>query len=348
MGKSTLISNISVAASQLGKKTILVDADIAMADVGLILGLDVDGPTLQDTLADEIETSEAIYTGPKGLDVIPAAVSFHEVIKTNPEKLQDLTSELEKKYEIVFIDSPSGFGKASISSVKASDEIVLIVNPTMTSISDALRTKKIAKRFNKKIIGAIISKASGSEGEIPIEEVKSTIDLPILSIIPKNPKIKESGSVGSPILTKYPDSESSQTFINLAEKILKKGEEIDYQELAEKPLDKIKEIGKKKTINYRLLLETEKERKNRKKVKEWLEPKIGAEKKEKQEHAEKETIKEEKTSETDEKRTEAEVQTVEKGAVREEKETGLDKKKILVLAVLAIVAILVLLIGIGI
>lgn len=347
VGKSTIISNLSVATSQLGENVILVDADIAMADVGLELGIDVDGPTLQDILAGDKDISEATYSGPAGVSVIPAAVSFHEVTRANPEKLDGLTDSLAEEYDYVFIDSPSGFGKAAISSLKASDEIVLIVNPTMTSISDALRTKEIAARFNKKILGVVVSKSSDSSEEIPIEKIKSTLELPILDIIPEDPNIKKSAYVGSPAVVRYPDSPSAGTIRNLAKKILSEDEEINYQDLAEKNISEIKKIAQEKNINYSLLLEIEKEGKNREDLKKWLKSEIESTKSEMEEaETDKDFDSEKEVPETGKEREEAlrriskdidlEESIGEKTTAEEETSGPSQTEKIIVLILLAL------------
>ncbi|KXB03981.1 hypothetical protein AKJ49_02415 [candidate division MSBL1 archaeon SCGC-AAA382A03] len=69
VGKTTIVANMAVKATRLGKKAVVVDADVPMADLALSLGMDIEGPTLHGVLSGEIELEEAIYDGPEKIKV---------------------------------------------------------------------------------------------------------------------------------------------------------------------------------------------------------------------------------------------------------------------------------------
>lgn len=75
-GKTTVSVNLGTMLAQLGKETYLMDADIGMANVGLVLGLQDAPITLHEILAGKRNINDAIYEGPAGLKVIPSGISL--------------------------------------------------------------------------------------------------------------------------------------------------------------------------------------------------------------------------------------------------------------------------------
>ncbi len=274
VGKSTIVANVAIAASRLGKDVVLVDADISMADLALSLGLEMDRSTLHDVLASDAELSDAIYSGPEGVKVVTAGVSLHELRKAEPGNLVNIVDELSEIFDLVLIDSPSGLGKAALTSLRASEEYVLVTAPILTSIADSLRTNEIADRLGKTPLGIVVSRTTGEEEDVPVEEIESTLELPILSEIPEDPEVQMSASVGNPVIIRKPDSPSSRSFRELAWEIIVDKGEVDYNDILENTVEEIKDITKERDINPEILLELEKENENRSTLKDWLQSRI--------------------------------------------------------------------------
>jgi len=99
-GKTTAIANVGVALAQFGKEVIVIDADITMANLSLILGMEDIPITLHDVLSGEAELNDAIYEGPaRGLEMtsITALLIGKELILvTNPE-ISAITDSLKTK-----------------------------------------------------------------------------------------------------------------------------------------------------------------------------------------------------------------------------------------------------------
>jgi len=83
-GKTTLTANLGIALAQHGYDVTIVDADITMANLELILGMEGLPVTLQNVLAGEARIEEAIYSGPGGVKVVPAGVSLEGLRKGEP------------------------------------------------------------------------------------------------------------------------------------------------------------------------------------------------------------------------------------------------------------------------
>lgn len=71
VGKTTITANLGVALSTYGEETLVLDADVAMANLELILGMEGKSVTLHDVLSGDASIEDAIYEGPGGVKVVP-------------------------------------------------------------------------------------------------------------------------------------------------------------------------------------------------------------------------------------------------------------------------------------
>lgn len=274
VGKSTVTRNVATAAGEIGEEVILIDADIPMAGLILSLGLDVEGPTLHEVLSGEGKLENAIYEGPEGVDVLPTGISLDGVRKANPKRLAGVLEDISESYDTILIDAPAGLGAAALTVLRASDELVLITVPVVNSLTDALRTKEVAVRFNTEPLGVIISRTFDSDVDVPREEVENMLGIPILGVVPEDTEVRRSASIGEPVVSRKPDSASSEAFKKIAEEIFVKRKGIDYDEFVEKSVAEIIELSEEKDLNYKRLLEKEKKKNNRESLITWIETQI--------------------------------------------------------------------------
>ena len=75
-GKTTVTLNLGTSLAMLKKKTVILDADIGMANLGLLIGLEKSKITLHEVLSGSAEIKEAIYKGPEGLMIVPSGLSL--------------------------------------------------------------------------------------------------------------------------------------------------------------------------------------------------------------------------------------------------------------------------------
>jgi septum site-determining protein MinD len=219
-GKTTVVANIGMAMAQLGHKVVLLDADLMMANLGSMLGLEEQKVTLHDVLAEEAELSEAIFSGPEGVKVVHSGISLEGIQRAKLERLKKVVNELAEKFKFLLVDAPSGLERDAIAALTMAQKLVLIATPDIASISNAFKTKLIAERLNVKPIGAVINRAAGGDFDIPPDEIKSALELPVLAIIPEDFEVRRSVALGEPVVTHSPKSRSAREF-KLAAKLAK-------------------------------------------------------------------------------------------------------------------------------
>jgi len=219
-GNTTAVANLGTAMAQLGKKVTILDADVAMANLGLMFGLEKEEISLHDVLAGGASIEKATYTGPAGVRIVPSSISLEEVRRAKLEHLKEAVSELVKRTDILLIDSPAGLDSDAITALTLGQELILVVTPDIASLSDALKTKIISEDLGVKPIGIVVNRASDKSMDLPINQIESVLDLRVLSVIPEDPEVGRSISLRQPLVICGPSSPAAQAFIKLAADLL--------------------------------------------------------------------------------------------------------------------------------
>ncbi|GBF36821.1 cell division ATPase MinD [Methanofervidicoccus abyssi] len=221
-GKTTIAANLAVALAKFRRDVIVLDADIAMANLELVLGVEGKGKTLNDVLAGRASIEEAIYEGPAGVKVVPAGISLDAFRKARPEKLEEVLKKLHDMAEIIIIDCPAGIGREALTAISASEHLILVVNPEISSISDALKVIAIARRLDTNVLGAIINRTMKEDSELSSKAIATILEVPVLGVVPEDPNVRKCAAFGVPIVIRYPDSPASQAIMEIAAKLIGK------------------------------------------------------------------------------------------------------------------------------
>ncbi|MEM3401819.1 MAG: cell division ATPase MinD [Candidatus Hadarchaeales archaeon] len=215
-GKTTVVANLGVAMARLGRKIVLLDADVMMADLAILLGVEDHKVTLHDVLAGEAPIRKAIASGPEGVKVVPGGVSMEGIRKAKLEGIKNVVQQLSKMFQFVFIDVPSGLDRDAITAMSQAKEAVIVVTPDLAAVSNAIKTKLVAEKLGLKSIGAIVTRATETGLDIPPREISMILDIPILGVIPEDRAVRQSIALGEPVITKAPQSLAAREFKMLA------------------------------------------------------------------------------------------------------------------------------------
>jgi septum site-determining protein MinD len=215
-GKTTVSVNLGTMLAQLGKETYLMDADIGMANVGLVLGLQDAPITLHEILAGKGNINDAIYEGPAGLKVIPSGISLQGFQQADPDKIRDVMSELVKRCEFLLIDAPAGISKDGVVPLAVADEVILVVNPELSSIVDALKTKILTEVVGGHVLGSIINRVDQDKTDIITKKMEKVLGVKVLGIIPEDSNVRRASSAKTPIVIKFPTSPASKAIRRIA------------------------------------------------------------------------------------------------------------------------------------
>lgn len=222
VGKTTLTSNLAYALAELGENVIAVDANLTTPNLGLHFGLHLVPNTLHDVLRGDIKLRDALYRHPYGFKVIPSSMSVNALTGVDIKKLPKVTLNLLGKADFILMDCAAGLGKEAVSAIDATDEIILVTNPDLPSVVDALKAARVASRLKKKVTGVVLNRVRNKRHEMPPEEVEEMVGAPVIASIPEDKRVSESLALRTPIIDYIPDSPAAMEIRYLAHKLVGK------------------------------------------------------------------------------------------------------------------------------
>jgi len=219
VGKTTSTLNLGHALACLGKKVLLLDANLVTPNLALHLGMLTPDGTLNQFLRKEKSLQEVTHLHESGVSLIPSSPSYSEYQKTNSQSLSEIFEHLDDTADYVLIDSPSGLGYEVSQVLKNSDEALIVVNPNLSSVMDGLKTIQLAKENQNIITGAILNMSNNGRSELKPSEVARILGIPIIANIKHDRKVRKSLHQQSPLTYLYPRSKSAKGFKAVAEYI---------------------------------------------------------------------------------------------------------------------------------
>jgi len=218
-GKTTTAINLGAALNKLDKEVIIVDANLNTPNIGIHLGAPVVPISLNHVLKGKADLNEAIYEHHSGMKILPSALSVNELTRFNTKKLPEVVKSLRGISDFVIFDSASGFGEELMDTLRASDEIIIVTNPEMLAVTDALKTVRVARRMGKNVRGAVVTKWQNKKFEMSFPSIKSMLETPIIGIIPDDNSVRESLNRKDAVVHTHPRSKSAKKYNELAIKI---------------------------------------------------------------------------------------------------------------------------------
>ncbi len=168
VGKTVLAANIAAALQRLGDRTLLVDADLGLANADVILGLHPQY-TLPQLLQGRCALHEALVRAPGGFDLLPAGSGLVEGTRLNEftmRGIKSLLGEFEDSYDTILFDTGAGIGEVVTFFACLSDILLLVTTPEPTSMTDAYATVKIlAQRFGCNAFHLVVNESDPLQPE---------------------------------------------------------------------------------------------------------------------------------------------------------------------------------------
>jgi septum site-determining protein MinD len=217
VGKTSVVVALGSAMADLGKKVLLVDANLSAPNLGV--HLDVLNPevTLHHVLCKKAHLKHAVHKLDK-FDLLPA--SLFERVQVNPLRLKEKLRYTRKKYDVVLIDSSPALNDETLAVMLASDELVVVTTPDYPTLSTTLKAVKKAQQRDAPIVGLILNKVHDKNFEISLEDIENTLDLPILAVIPHDLNVLKALSQFIPSTDFKKNSKSSEEYRRLAASLL--------------------------------------------------------------------------------------------------------------------------------
>jgi septum site-determining protein MinD len=224
-GKSVISSNLSIVLSQSGANVFILDADLKMANISLLLDLEYPDITLNNVLSGEAELEEAVYEK-YGVKILPAGIPLSKVKKTKIKKLEEIFEKIARNTDYLIIDTAPGLEVDAISALAGADNVLLVINPEISSITDVFKIKKVCDLLKTNILGLVVNRIRYDLSELSVKEIETILESHAVGTIPEDQEVKRSVAFGTPVCIRNPDSIASKAIYRLGMNILGKKEEL--------------------------------------------------------------------------------------------------------------------------
>ena len=231
VGKTTTAINLGAAINYFGKDVLIIDGSLSTPNIGIHLGSPEVPINLNHVLLKKAEPYEAVYEHESGIKIMPSSLSIKDLETIKPEKIKEFKKDFMNLSDNVIVDCSAGLGKEALSTMEMADSLIIVTNPEMPAITDALKTIKIAEKLNKPVIGIIITRVKKNKSEMQPEAVKDMLETPILGMIPEDIIFQESLNLKDAVVHTHPKSKPARAYKEIAAKILN----LEYDSDKDKP-----------------------------------------------------------------------------------------------------------------
>jgi flagellar biosynthesis protein FlhG len=229
VGKSNLAANLAVALGRRGARVLLLDADLAQANLDLLLGLHPRFD-LQHVLAGEKTLDEILVDGPTGVKLIPACSGLPGLAELDDYRRECLLrglGQLDGEADLILMDLASGVSRQVTAFCLAADEVMVVTTPEMPAFSDAYGLIKLLQQRGLAQPPQLVVNMAGS-----VEEAEETahrirlvarrflrVEIDEWSSIPFDPSIARAVRLQEPVVTAFPNSPAAAAYVALAERM---------------------------------------------------------------------------------------------------------------------------------
>ncbi|MDR3562865.1 MAG: septum site-determining protein MinD [Negativicutes bacterium] len=234
VGKTTTTANLGTGFALLGKKVVLVDADIGLRNLDVVMGLEnrivYD---LVDVTEGNCRLKQALIRDKRyeTLYLLPAAQT-RDKNAVNPEQMKQLCHDLAQDFDFVIIDCPAGIEQGFRNAIAGADRAIIVTTPEVSAVRDADRIIGLLEaegKHNPKLIVNRIRPGMVKRGDMmDIDDIIEILAVDLLGIIPEDEYIIISTNRGEPAIVN-PASKASTAYKNVVRRLV--GENVPLMSL---------------------------------------------------------------------------------------------------------------------
>ncbi len=231
VGKTNVTVNIAIALSQRGYRVVIIDADLGLSNIDVLFGI-VPKYTMLDCIKNDKGLLDILCDGPGNIKFISGGSGVQELInldKSSLELFMANMSLLDHIADYILIDTGAGLSDTVMNFVMSADEVVLVVTPEPTSITDAYALVKTVSNIEKNCTINVLINRAESEQEAKnvynnfamVSEKFLGMKLQSLGYLPFDQMLIKSVKLQKPYLLSYPKNYTSRLFFELADTLIK-------------------------------------------------------------------------------------------------------------------------------
>lgn len=230
VGKTNFSINLALALQEVGKKTLIFDADLGMANIDVVLGV-IPQYTLTHVIRGQKSLKEIMLEGPNGLKILPGSSGSAELSSLTDMQIQNLITEwkmLDDKFDFILVDTGAGVHKDVLNFLQAADDIVIVLTPEPPSITDSYGLIKILSHMpiTSSLYLVVNQVADEDEGNKIYRRISNVTreflgtKVNLLGFIPWDDKVGAAVRRQKPFILEYPNSAAARGIRHVVQRLL--------------------------------------------------------------------------------------------------------------------------------
>jgi flagellar biosynthesis protein FlhG len=235
VGKTFVSANLAAALARSGRKVLVLDADLGLANLDVVLNL-YPKITLHDVFTGKSTLADAILPAPGGFHVLLAGSGMVEYSRMTPEvrdQLQKVIADVAPKFDHVLLDTGAGISDVVLYTVSLAGQVLVVVTPEPTSLTDAYATIKVlattqARRHMHLLVNQTRKAGEGRAVRLQLQQVidryvnpqlDSPVRLELLGDVPSDGAVRESVLRRQLMLEALPGTPASVALLAVASRM---------------------------------------------------------------------------------------------------------------------------------
>lgn len=227
VGKTNIVANAAVSLSRMGKRVVIIDADVGLANIDIIFNLRPEF-NIRHVISSEKTLKEVMVRSEHGVNILPGGSGFADMTQLGEGEKLNLLTEFETladQADIIFVDTGAGISSNVLYFNSACDECVVIATNEPTSITDAYAMMKVMSReYGTKYFKLIVNMVdSAAEAKKVYASLSGALDkflknvvLEYVGHIPFDRQLQQSVQKRGLVMDHFPDSASAQAIREIA------------------------------------------------------------------------------------------------------------------------------------
>lgn len=226
VGKTAVTANTAVSLAKLGKKVLILDADLGLANIDVVFGL-APKYNLNHFFSGEQELSAILVDGPSGVKILPAGSGVQNFTRLDSQQKQKLLDSLDlmhNDFDFVLIDTEAGISENVTYFNTAAQEILVVTTPDPTAITDAYALMKLlSTQYHEKRFNLVVNMIQTEEEALDVYRKLTMvanryldISIEFLGSIPADRQMIDAIRKQKVIVELYPASRITSAFSQLA------------------------------------------------------------------------------------------------------------------------------------
>ena len=226
VGKSNFSLNFALSLQKLGKRVLVFDADIGMANIDVLMGMQAPY-NLVHLLRREKTIWEIVQEGPLGLHFIAGGSGFRDLLNLSDRELDYFGDQIDKlhgHYDLILFDTGAGLSKETVRFITAAQETVVVTTPEPTAITDAYALIKMVRSMNQDVeFKLVVNRAADNrEGRQTADKISMvarqflSLNLPLLGIILDDANVPKAVKRQVPFTIAYPGGSAARAVEEIA------------------------------------------------------------------------------------------------------------------------------------